>query len=150
MPSEQVLILGMAKLSQAWIPLERVTRAIAIRTLLPLFALAFSASPTMATSPLQIDATKMAGEWILSVPAIGASCAVSLSAAGEGPMRPVTAPDDCLDRLGLGDIAAWWPDTDGIGLAARDGALQVFLATQSKDQFEGRTKGAVLVRMARP
>jgi hypothetical protein len=104
----------------------------------------------MASSPLQITAADMAGDWTLASPDLGRSCAVSLSADGAGPLRPASASPECLHGLGLGPIAAWWPDTDGIALAAADGALQVFLALRAKGQFEGRIADGVVLRLARP
>jgi hypothetical protein len=104
----------------------------------------------MASSPLQIAAADMAGDWTLAAPDLGQSCTVSLSADGSGPLRPASGAPECLRSLGLGPVAAWWPDTDGIALAAADGTLQIFLALRAKGQFEGRIADGVVLRLARP
>jgi hypothetical protein len=104
----------------------------------------------MAITPLQIEAADMAGHWTLTAPESGNSCGLSLSAAGDGPMRPAAASPECLRRLGLGPVTAWWPDTDGIALAAADGALQLFLALRAPGRFSGRTRDGVMLWLSRP
>lgn len=90
----------------------------------------------MASSPVLPEPSTFEGEWSIAR-AGGDSCTVTLTAqtAPGFNVWKLSAPKDCLSKVGMAGAVAWRPDTDGLAFVAADEATVAFFSRTRGGHF---------------